>query len=132
MEIDRVLRPGGYWVLSGPPINWKNSYKGWGRTAQDLEEEQLAIESLAKRLCWKKTVEKGPIAVWRKPTNHVHCLKKSKILKSPPFCAGTDPDAAWFVNIHLPLYISALCLHMYTHIHLVVKLVSSFSKVFSV
>ncbi|KAJ0977021.1 hypothetical protein J5N97_012495 [Dioscorea zingiberensis] len=99
LEIDRVLRPGGYWVLSGPPINWKNMYKGWQRTAKDLEEEQIAIENLAKQLCWKKVVEKAPIAVWRKPTNHVHCLKKSKILKSPPFCAGTDPDAAWYEKL---------------------------------
>ncbi|PWA37843.1 putative methyltransferase PMT2 [Artemisia annua] len=25
MEVDRVLRHGGYWVLSGPPINWKTN-----------------------------------------------------------------------------------------------------------
>ncbi|KAM0899624.1 hypothetical protein ACQ4PT_021148 [Festuca glaucescens] len=37
MEVDRVLRPGGYWVLSGPPINWKVNYKGWQRTKKDLE-----------------------------------------------------------------------------------------------
>eukprot|EP00268_Persea_americana_P052072 TRINITY_DN5812_c0_g1_i1.p1 TRINITY_DN5812_c0_g1~~TRINITY_DN5812_c0_g1_i1.p1 ORF type:complete len:622 (-),score=86.83 TRINITY_DN5812_c0_g1_i1:182-2047(-) len=96
MEIDRVLRPGGYWVLSGPPIDWRHNYKGWQRKPQDLEKEQASIEDLAKRLCWKKIAERGPIAVWRKPTNHVHCIKKSKILQSPPFCAATDPDTAWY------------------------------------
>lgn len=95
LEIDRVLRPGGYWVLSGPPINWKNMYKGWARKRKDLEAEQKALEDLAKQLCWKKVSEKGGIAVWRKPTNHLHCIKKSKILNSPPFCSGTDPDSAW-------------------------------------
>uniref|UniRef100_A0A1D1ZKE9 Methyltransferase n=2 Tax=Anthurium amnicola TaxID=1678845 RepID=A0A1D1ZKE9_9ARAE len=96
LEIDRLLRPGGYWVLSGPPINWKNMYKGWRRKPQDLQAEQTALEDLAKRLCWKKIAEKGAIAVWRKPTNHIHCTKKSMILKSAPFCEGIDPDAAWY------------------------------------
>ncbi|KAG6507194.1 probable methyltransferase PMT19 [Zingiber officinale] len=96
LEIDRVLRPGGYWVLSGPPINWKNMYKGWGRKRQEVAEEQKAIEDLAKRLCWKKVSEKSTMAVWQKPTNLLHCMKKSKTLNSPPFCLRTDPDSAWY------------------------------------
>lgn len=99
MEIDRVLRPGGYWVLSGPPINWRHNYKGWQRQPKDLEKEQASIEDLARRLCWKKTAERGPIAVWRKPTNHFHCIQKSKVLGSPPFCAVNDPDVAWYTKM---------------------------------
>lgn len=95
LEIDRILRPGGYWVLSGPPINWKRMYKGWERTPEDLEAEQNGIEDFAKRLCWKKVAEKGPIAVWRKPTNHLHCATKLKTFKSLRFCEGRDPDSAW-------------------------------------
>ncbi|ERN20101.1 probable methyltransferase PMT19 [Amborella trichopoda] len=101
MEIDRILRPGGYWVLSGPPISWRNSYKGWGMQPQELKEEQGAIEDLARRLCWKKIAEKGPIAVWRKATNHVHCIQTSKLLKSPPFCEATDPESAWYKRMEL-------------------------------
>ncbi|XP_008802371.1 probable methyltransferase PMT19 [Phoenix dactylifera] len=101
LEIDRVLRPGGYWVLSGPPINWKRLHKGWQRSPQDLQAEQNAIEDLARRLCWKKVSEKDAIAIWRKPTNHLHCSKKSKILKSPPFCEGTDLDFAWYKKMEL-------------------------------
>ncbi|KAK3034232.1 hypothetical protein RJ639_032812 [Escallonia herrerae] len=51
LEIDRVLRAGVYWVLSGPPIGWRVSYKGWERSAQDLESEQNNLEDLARRLC---------------------------------------------------------------------------------
>ena len=40
IEADRVLRPGGYWVLSGSPINWKNHWRGWERTQEDLRAEQ--------------------------------------------------------------------------------------------
>ncbi|CAL1366062.1 unnamed protein product [Linum trigynum] len=96
LEIDRVLRPGGYWVLSGPPINWKLNYKGWERPAMDLEQEQKALEDLARRLCWKKVAERGNIAVWRKPTNHAHCMIKSRAWKSPHMCTGSDLDAGWY------------------------------------
>ncbi|KAK8939526.1 putative methyltransferase PMT16 [Platanthera guangdongensis] len=99
LEIDRILRPGGYWVLSGPPINGKNMYKGWERTPEDLEAEQNGIEDLAKRLCWKKIAENGPVAVWRKPTNHIHCATKLNKVKSPSFCEVRDPDAAWYVEM---------------------------------
>lgn len=95
MEIDRVLRPGGYWVLSGPPINWRAQYKGWERTPRDLENEQQNLEDLARKLCWKKIKEMGPIAVWQKPTNHIHCAQKLKTWKAPKFCVDADPDAGW-------------------------------------
>ncbi|PKA59302.1 putative methyltransferase PMT19 [Apostasia shenzhenica] len=103
LEIDRILRPGGYWVLSGPPINWKKMYKGWERTAEDLEAEQIAIEDLAKRLCWKKIAEKAPIAVWRKPKNHIHCAVKLKLAKSLGFCEKSDPDTAWYDRMQVCL-----------------------------
>ncbi|EEF31835.1 probable methyltransferase PMT19 [Ricinus communis] len=96
IEIDRVLRPGGYWVLSGPPINWKAFSSGWERSAQDLKQEQNRFEDLARRLCWRKVEERGPVAVWQKPTNHMHCIKKSRTWKSPSFCINDDPDAGWY------------------------------------
>nr|CAB3487975.1 unnamed protein product [Digitaria exilis] len=96
IEVDRILRPGGYWILSGPPINWKKHWKGWARTRDDLNEEQQAIEKVAKSLCWKKVKEEGDIAVWQKPTNHVHCKVSRKVIKSPPFCSSQNPDAAWY------------------------------------
>ncbi|KAL5215872.1 hypothetical protein ABZP36_007273 [Zizania latifolia] len=95
-EVDRILRPGGYWVLSGPPINWKQHWKGWQRTKEDLNAEQEAIEAVAKSLCWKKIKEVGDIAIWQKPTNHIHCKASRKVFKSPPFCSNKNPDAAWY------------------------------------
>ena len=95
MEIDRILRPGGYWVLSGPPINWRVNFKGWERQTKDLENEQISLEDLARRLCWKKIAERGSIAVWRKPSNHMHCIQKLKAWKSTQFCTSPDADAGW-------------------------------------
>ena len=99
IEVDRILRPGGYWILSGPPINWESHWKGWNRTTGDLQDEQSKIEVVAKSLCWKKLKQKGDIAIWQKPTNHIHCKRNRKALNVPDFCkGGQDPDTAWFVN----------------------------------
>lgn len=46
-EVDRVLRPGGYWVLSGPPIYYKRLYKGWQRSKEDCQAEQDGIETVS-------------------------------------------------------------------------------------
>ncbi|KAL1568931.1 putative methyltransferase PMT14 [Salvia divinorum] len=90
-EVDRVLRPGGYWVLSGPPINWKTYYKTWKRTKEDLEAEQTRIEDLAKSLCWEKKYEKGDIAIWRKKINVKSCKRKSA-----NYCEASDADDLWY------------------------------------
>ena len=93
MEVDRVLRPGGYWVLSGPPINWKTYYKVWKRTKEDCRAEQQKIEELAEQLCWEKKYEKGDIIIFRKKINSETC--KSKPLN---VCEAQDPDDVWLVT----------------------------------
>ncbi|KAG0452739.1 hypothetical protein HPP92_025403 [Vanilla planifolia] len=101
LEVDRVLRPGGFWILSGPPINWKVHYKGWERTEDDLKHEQDAIEDLAKRLCWKKVIEKGDLAIWQKPNNHIECIENRNIYKTPQICSTSNPDAAWYKKMEV-------------------------------
>lgn len=103
MEVDRVLRPGGYWILSGPPIHWKKHWKGWERTMEDLNSEQTTIENVAKSLCWKKLVEKDDIAIWQKPTNHFSCRANRKLAQNPPFCPAQDPNKAWYVLLFIHL-----------------------------
>ncbi|XP_042481333.1 probable methyltransferase PMT18 [Macadamia integrifolia] len=96
IEVDRVLRPGGYWILSGPPIRWKKYWRGWERTQEDLKQEQDAIEDVAKQLCWNKLIEKDDLAIWQKPINHIECVKSKKLYKTPHICKSDDPDAAWY------------------------------------
>ena len=90
MEVDRVLRPGGYWILSGPPINWKTYYKTWKRTKEDAQGEQKSIEDLAKLLCWEKKYEKGDIAIFRKKVNAESCRKRAAKI-----CKADDTDDVW-------------------------------------
>lgn len=93
MEVDRVLRPGGYWVLSGPPINWKANFVSWQRPKEELEEEQRKIEEVAKLLCWEKKHEKGEIAIWRKRTNYEYCSKQNS---QRTMCESVKDDV-WYV-----------------------------------
>ena len=66
IEVDRVLRLGGYWILSGPPINWKQYYQSWQRLKVELQREQEKIEEITEILCWEKKYEKGDLAIWKK------------------------------------------------------------------
>uniref|UniRef100_A0A5B6YKW6 Methyltransferase n=1 Tax=Davidia involucrata TaxID=16924 RepID=A0A5B6YKW6_DAVIN len=91
MEVDRVLRPGGYWILSGPPINWKTYYQTWKRSKEDLKAEQRKIEELAELLCWEKKYEKGDIAIWRKKVNAKSCRRKSANI-----CESRNSDDVWY------------------------------------
>ncbi|KAI3981135.1 hypothetical protein MKX01_032275 [Papaver californicum] len=99
IEVDRVLRPGGYWILSGPPINWKKYWRGWERTQEDLKQEQDSIEDVVKRLCWKKVTEKGDLSIYQKPLNHIECVKNRKTFKTPHICKADAADNAWYTNM---------------------------------
>ncbi|KAK6936411.1 putative S-adenosyl-L-methionine-dependent methyltransferase [Dillenia turbinata] len=94
IEVDRILRPGGYWILSGPPINWRKYWRGWERTQEDLNAEQISIENVAKSLCWTKFIEKGDLVIWQKPINHLNCKPQK-----PSFCPAQDPDKAWYTKL---------------------------------
>ncbi|KAK6920196.1 putative S-adenosyl-L-methionine-dependent methyltransferase [Dillenia turbinata] len=99
IEVDRILRPGGYWILSGPPINWEAHWKGWQRAREDLKAEQDKIESIARSLCWKKLTQRNDLAIWQKPSNHIHCKINRKVFKFPQFCSAQDPDQAWYTKM---------------------------------
>ncbi|GER51495.1 S-adenosyl-L-methionine-dependentmethyltransferases superfamily protein, partial [Striga asiatica] len=94
-EVDRVLRPGGYWVLSGPPINWRTNYQAWQRPKEELEEQQRKIEEVAKLLCWEKKSEKGEIAIWQKSMDTDSC-RAAQENSGAEFCKSEDTDNVWY------------------------------------
>lgn len=97
-EVDRVLRPGGFWVLTGPPYDPRRSPHGlWHRTAEDLQKERDTLEAAAARLCWKKFSVKGMFAIWQKPLDGT-CVKDRDKDVQPPICPEEqNPDFAWWV-----------------------------------
>ncbi|GJN39178.1 hypothetical protein PR202_gb28279 [Eleusine coracana subsp. coracana] len=88
LEVDRVLRPGGYFVYSSPeayaldPVNRKI----WGQ-----------MSDLARRMCWQVAARKNQTVIWVKPlTNGCYMRREPGTL--PPMCErDDDPDAAWNV-----------------------------------
>lgn len=51
-------------------------------------------------------MQKGELAIWQKPTNHIHCKMNRKVFKEPGFCHAQDPDTAWY------------CFLTVTHVHI--------------
>jgi len=97
LEVDRVLRPGGFWVLSGPPINYETHWKGW-ESSEEAEKNLLdKIEGLLGNMCYKKYATKDDIAVWQKPLDN-SCYEERAEDVYPPVCDDAiEPDAAWYV-----------------------------------
>lgn len=56
LEVDRLLRPGGYLVISGPPVQWPKQDKEWAE-----------LQAVARSLCYELIVVDGNTAIWKKP-----------------------------------------------------------------
>ncbi|MED6181203.1 hypothetical protein PIB30_017176 [Stylosanthes scabra] len=95
LELNRVLRPGGYFVWSATPV--------YQKLQQDVEiwEEMTA---LTKSMCWELvTINKDQLnrvgaAFYRKPTSN-QCYEQRE-QNQPPLCKDDDdPNAAWYVPL---------------------------------
>ncbi|XP_058093725.1 probable methyltransferase PMT9 [Magnolia sinica] len=88
LELDRLLRPGGYFVYSSP-----EAY------AQDPKNRRIwsALSDLLGRMCWRIASKRDQTVIWTKPSCN-SCYLKRDPRTQPPLCSsGEDPDAAWSV-----------------------------------
>ncbi|XP_023518136.1 probable methyltransferase PMT27 [Cucurbita pepo subsp. pepo] len=95
LELNRVLRPGGFFVWSATPVY------------QSLEEDVeiwKEMSDLTKSMCWELvTIQKDKLnsigaAIYRKPASN-ECYDQRKH-KRPPMCKNDDdPNAAWYVPL---------------------------------
>ncbi|XP_061360856.1 probable methyltransferase PMT27 [Gastrolobium bilobum] len=95
LELNRVLRPGGYFVWSATPVY------------QTLEEDVAIwkqMSSLTKAMCWDLvTIKKDALnqvgaAFYRKPTSN-ECYEQRE-QNQPPICKDDDdPNAAWYIPL---------------------------------
>lgn len=89
LEVNRILRPGGYFILSAK----HNS----------IEAEE-AMASLTASICWNVLADKADdvtevgVKIYQKPeSNSIYELRRKK---NPPLCGENEnPDAAWYVPI---------------------------------
>ncbi|OAY65291.1 putative methyltransferase PMT8 [Ananas comosus] len=88
LEVDRLLRPGGYFAYSSP-----EAY------AQDEEDLRIwkEMSSLVERMCWKVASKRNQTVIWVKPLNN-DCYMSREAGMKPPLCrTNDDPDAVWGV-----------------------------------
>jgi SAM-dependent methyltransferase len=95
LELNRLLRPGGYFVWSATPV-----YK---KLPEDVAIWKSML-SLTKSMCWKMVsrtkdkVNEVGIAIFKKPTDN-SCYE-TRMGTDPPLCEDTDdPDASWNVPL---------------------------------
>ncbi|CAL9235496.1 unnamed protein product [Arabidopsis halleri] len=103
LELNRALRPGGFFVWSATPVYRKN------------EEDSgiwKAMSKLTKAMCWKLvTIKKDKLnevgaAIYQKPTSN-KCYNK-RPQNDPPLCKDSDDqNAAWNVPLEA-------CMHKVT------------------
>ncbi|KAI3689055.1 hypothetical protein L2E82_47003 [Cichorium intybus] len=95
LELNRLLRPGGYFVWSATPV--------YRNTTEDVGIWQ-AMSKLTKAMCWELVViyndklnEVGA-AIYKKPTSN-ECYENRQ-QNDPPLCENNDdPDAIWNVEL---------------------------------
>ncbi|KAI3807539.1 hypothetical protein L1987_23469 [Smallanthus sonchifolius] len=95
LELNRVLRPGGYFVWSATPVYQNKS--------EDVEIWE-AMSKLTKAMCWDLVVINNDklnqvgAAIYRKPTSN-ECYENRQ-QNDPPLCEKKDdPDAVWNVQL---------------------------------
>ncbi|XP_022995627.1 probable methyltransferase PMT21 isoform X1 [Cucurbita maxima] len=96
LEINRILRPGGLWVLSGPPVNYENRWRGWNTTVEEQRSDYEKLQELLTSMCFTLYNKKDDIAVWQKSTDP-NCFDKIAADAYPPKCDDSlEPDSAWY------------------------------------
>ncbi|KAJ3672435.1 hypothetical protein LUZ60_007156 [Juncus effusus] len=93
LELNRVLRPGGFFVWSATPV--------YQKLEEDVEIWK-AMKSLTRSMCWDLvTIKKDRLngvgaAFFRKPTNNECYTERRR--QNPPMCEqNDDPNAAWYI-----------------------------------
>ncbi|KAL1315840.1 probable methyltransferase PMT20 [Arachis hypogaea] len=99
LEIHRILRPGGFWVLSGPPVNYERRWRGWNTTVEEQKSDYDKLQDLLTSLCFKLYNKKDDIAVWQKAKDN-NCYDKLPRETYPPKCDDSlDANAGWYTPL---------------------------------
>ncbi|CAK9145754.1 unnamed protein product [Ilex paraguariensis] len=87
IEVDRLLRPGGYLVISGPPVQWAKQDKEWAD-----------LQAVARTLCYELILVDGSTAIWKKP-NGDSCLPNQNEFGLALCDESDDPSFAWYFKL---------------------------------
>ncbi|KAL6532428.1 hypothetical protein OROGR_014398 [Orobanche gracilis] len=90
LELDRLLRPGGYFAYSSP-----EAY------AQDEEDLRIwkQMSELVERMCWRIAAKRNQTVIWQKPLTNECYLERDSGTRLPMCRSDDDPDAVWGVQM---------------------------------
>ncbi|CAI0425272.1 unnamed protein product [Linum tenue] len=87
IEVDRLLRPGGYLVISGPPVQWAKQDKEWAD-----------LQGVARALCYELIAVDGNTVIWKKPSGD-SCLPSQNEFGLHLCDESVDPSSAWYYKL---------------------------------
>ncbi|XP_039056506.1 probable methyltransferase PMT21 [Hibiscus syriacus] len=100
LEVHRILRAGGFWVLSGPPINYEHRYQGWNTTEEEQRDVYEKLQDLLSSMCFTVYAKQDDIAVWQKSSDSSCYEKLASPDLDPPKCDDSiEPDSAWYTPL---------------------------------
>lgn len=91
VEVDRILRPGGYFV-------WTSSVMSAQRSLRNKENQKKwnTVSGFAENLCWVLVSQQEKTAVWKK-TSEKKCYPARKSGSAPPLCnKGHDIESPYY------------------------------------
>ncbi|KAB2031096.1 hypothetical protein ES319_D05G281000v1 [Gossypium barbadense] len=81
IEVDRVLRPGGYFVWTSPLINVQSSLRN-----KEKQKRWNFVRDFAENLCWELMSQQDETVVWKK-TSKKTCYNSRKSGSGPSICS---------------------------------------------
>ncbi|XP_011035117.1 PREDICTED: probable methyltransferase PMT13 [Populus euphratica] len=87
IEVNRLLRPGGYLVISGPPVQWAKQDKEWAD-----------LQAVARALCYELIAVDGNTVIWKKPAGDL-CLSNQNEYGLELCDESDDPSDAWYFKL---------------------------------
>ncbi|KAJ6807411.1 putative methyltransferase PMT13 [Iris pallida] len=87
IEVDRLLRPGGYLVISGPPVQWPKQDKEWAD-----------LQAVARALCYELITVDGNTVIWKKPSG-TPCITNQNDFAVDLCSESDDPSEAWYFKL---------------------------------
>ncbi|KAI3504994.1 hypothetical protein L1887_26834 [Cichorium endivia] len=94
IEVDRVLRPGGYFVWTSPIANTPVSSRN-----KDYLKKWDFVRNFAKDLCWELLSQQDKTVVWKKPSNK-DCYASRNHGSGPIVCKmGRDVESPYYLPL---------------------------------
>ncbi|XP_031399830.1 probable methyltransferase PMT5 isoform X2 [Punica granatum] len=86
LEVDRVLKPGGYFVLTSPSLKSNGSSVNMKKRIMFTP-----LETITQEICWTLLAQQDETFIWQK-TSDVQCYSSRK-QASVPVCRGHDSQS---------------------------------------